>query len=322
MDLSTGSKNGEDKAKDTLLSCGRAVRIAKPNRARRAIISFVDEDEGTVDVMYPRWGGGEEEEEGLKTKFVQKLLDFELAGGAAKGADDQAFKDNFYKAALATKEEGNQLFKLKDFEAAHERYSVGAEAFRRRPRAPGTQVLVVTQNGGKTTLEETSVASVDAEGTCELRNGAEVSASETLPVLQELLPLQTSLHMNRARCCQNLGMHLEAAQDLTAVLGLWKAADRRMLEADAEMKEAEAKGLYTAGYLRGRSRLALGLVKQAAGDVRDALARSPPAATVKQLRELKAEVQAAQEKYRQVNSPLSKELAKLAIGLRGAPKIS
>jgi len=66
----------------------------------------------------------------------------------------------------------------------------------------------------------------------------------------------------------------------------------------------------------------LGLLKQAAADVRDALGRSPPAATVKQLRELKAEVQAAQETYRQVNGPLSKELAKLAISLRGGPKIS
>mmetsp|Transcript_74825 Transcript_74825/g.188397 ORF Transcript_74825/g.188397 Transcript_74825/m.188397 type:complete len:964 (+) Transcript_74825:104-2995(+) len=325
VDLSTGKAaagGGGDKAKE-LLCCGGVVRVARPDRARRAIISFVDEDDGLVDVMYPKWGGGEEEEEGVNKKFVQKLLDFELAGCAAKNSDDPAFKESFYKTASAVKEEGNQLFKLKDFEAAHERYTVGVEAFAKRPISQGQQVLAVSQNGdGKPDLVTTSVASLDAEGNCELRTGAEMPSSSLLPIVQELLPLQTSLHMNRARCRQNLGMHLEAAQDLTAVLALWKAADRRMLEADPEMKEAEAKGLYTAEYLRGRSRLALGRVKQASNDVKDALARSPPAGTVKQLRELKAEVQAAQEKHRQVNGPLAKELAKVAIAIRGGPKIS
>jgi len=323
VDLSTGSAGGSSGRPKDLLSCGSVVRVVKPDRSRRAIISFVDEDDGLVDVMYPKWGGGEEEEEGLKKKLIQKMLDFELAGGAARNSNDPAFKDSFFKTASAVKEEGNQLFKLKDFEAAHERYTVGVEAFAKRPLSQGQQVLAVRQNGGgKAELLTTSVSSVDAEGNCELRSGDEVPASSLLPIVPELLPLQTSLHMNRARCRQNLGMHLEAAQDLTAVLALWGAADRRMLEADLEMKEAEAKGLYTAEYLRARSRLALGLVKQAATDVKEALARNPPAGTVKQLRELRVEVQAAQEKYRQVNGPLAKELAKVAIGIRGGPKIS
>merc|ERR1719265_1563790 len=51
--------------------------------------------------------------------------------------------------------------------------------------------------------------------------------------------------MNRARCYQNLGMDKEAAQDLTTVIALWGAANKRMLEADPEMKEAEVKGMYT-----------------------------------------------------------------------------
>jgi len=323
VDLSTGRSGAAERAQETLLSCGNLVRVVKPDRARRAIISFVDEDAGTVDVMYPKLGGGEEEEEGIKQKLVQKLLDFELTGGVAKNSDAPAFQDNFYKTAAAIKDEGNQLFKLKDYEAAAERYTVGVDAFFKRPRKQGMQVLAISENGsGRPELALTSIASVDREGMCELRSGAEVAASATLPVFQELLPLQTSLFMNRARCRQNLGLHLAAAQDLSAALGLWKAADKRMVEADLEMKEAEAKGLYTAEYLRAKSRLALGLAKLASQDVRDALARSPPAATVKQLRELKAEVQAAQEKHRQVNGPLSKELAKLAISLRGGPKIS
>jgi len=56
--------------------------------------------------------------------------------------------------------------------------------------------------------------------------------------------------------------------------------------------------------------------------VRAALARNPLAAMVKQLKELKAEVGAAQEEYRRVHSPLVKELARVLIGIRGGPKIS
>jgi len=180
----------------------------------------------------------------------------------------------------------------------------------------------VREDEGKLTLQADTVMSADADGTCELSSGSEVTSSEVLPVFQELLPLQAAAHMNRARCMQSLQCHTKAAQDLTVVLGLWAAADKRMMEADMEMKDACTKGLYTAQYLRAKSRLARGFVKQAAADVRDALKRNPPVATQKQLRELNAQVQAALEEHRRVNGPLAKELAKVSIALRGMPKIS
>merc|ERR1719478_856995 len=77
------SMNGNDRkagAKNTaLISCGSAVRVVKQDRSRRATISFVDEDAGTVDVMYSTSASGPEEEEGLPTKTIQALLPFELA---------------------------------------------------------------------------------------------------------------------------------------------------------------------------------------------------------------------------------------------------
>ncbi|CAJ1405334.1 unnamed protein product [Effrenium voratum] len=308
------------KASDIVLSCGRCVRIVRPDRARRAMITFVDEDAQTVDVLYPKPKGcekQEDEEEGVAVKLVQALQDFEQSGPILS-------EDSLYKAASAAKEQGNQLFKLKDFEAAAEFYSAGIAGFAQRPIAQGEQVLMKNQDTEKVKggLTRSTVLSMDAEGSCEMMNGQEAPASELLPVCQELLPLHTSLYMNRARCRQNLGQHKEAAQDLTAVLGLWEAADKRLLQADPEMKEAQEKGLYTAEYLRARSRLARGLSKAAAQDVKEALVRSPPAATVKQLKQLKVEVTAAQEKQRQVNGPLAKELAKLVISLRGGPQIS
>ena len=307
-------------ADEALLSCGRCVRVARPDRARRAMITFVDEDAKTVDVLYPKPSSSskqEEEEEGVPIKYIQALEDFELSLG-------QMAEESVFKFASAAKEKGNLLFKMKDFDAAAELYSAGISKFASRNIQSGDQVLVRQEDSekAKANLTRSAVLSVDAEGLCELSNGLEVPASELLPICQELLPLHTSLYMNRARCRQNLGRHKEASQDLTAVLGLWSAADKRLLQADPEMKEAEEKGLYTAEYLRSRSRLARGLARAAAQDVKDALARSPPAATVKQLKQLKTEVQAAQEKQRQVNGPLAKELAKLVISLRGGPQIS
>merc|ERR1719247_3832990 len=61
-----------------LISCGSRVRVVKPERSRQATISYVDEDEGTVDVMYSASPSGPEEEEGLKLKSIQALLPFEM----------------------------------------------------------------------------------------------------------------------------------------------------------------------------------------------------------------------------------------------------
>jgi tetratricopeptide (TPR) repeat protein len=279
---------------------------------------FVDDDAGTVDVMYASASGKEEEEEGIPVKSVQALLPFELT---PKADEADLFKESLWKAGSAAKEEGNQLYKLKDFDAASERYSAIINGFAHKARTAGQQVLAVTEENGKAFLKVDVVRDC-RDGVCDLMSGAEVRANSTLPIVQELLPLQTTAHMNRARCYQSLGLHCEAAQDLSVVLGLWAAVDKRMCAADPEMKEAETKGLYTALFLRAKSRLARGYVKQAASDVKDALAREPPAATVKQIRELKTQIQAALEQHRRVNGPLSHELAKVSIALRGMPKIS
>jgi tetratricopeptide (TPR) repeat protein len=304
------------------ISCGSCVRVVKPERSRQATISYVDEDEGTVDVMYSASPSGPEEEEGLKLKSIQALLPFEMVSRADEAANLSS-SQTFYKTASAIKDEGNQLYKLKDFDAAIERYSRIIAAFAAKPRTH-TQVLMVTNaNGTKPELKDFVVRSCDAEGTCELTNGDEVASADVLPVFQELLVLQAAAYMNRARCEQAIGCHSDAAKDLTVVLGLWETADKRMLEADMEMREAKEKGLYTAQYLRAKSRLARGFLKQAASDVKAALGRKPPppVATQKQLRELNTQIQAALEEYRRLNGPLAKELAKVSIALRGMNKL-
>jgi len=336
LGVSVGAPPGEEKADDAMsgqkrpatsagvgqFSCGSMVRVVKESGARRAIVSFHDEDDQTVDVMYHSKDGKEEEEDGLPIKSVQALLPFENSP-EAREASKNLYSQSLFKGASATKEEGNQLFKLKDSEAATERYTMLIDAMAGVPRKQYQQVLAVDASGsdgsgpGPKSLKSTMIKSIDGRtGECELSDGSEVPASAMVPVHNELLPLQTAGYMNRARCRQTLGFQRESAQDLTMVIALWACADKRMMEADPEMKEAEAKGVCTAYYLRGRSRLNRGLVKAAAADVRDALARNPPAAISKQLRVLKGEVQAMQEQVRQVNGPLARELAKVVIMIR------
>jgi len=311
-------KVGNSKKSETI-SCGSVVRVVRPDVARRAMIEFVDDDAKKVDVMYTLPDGKTEEEEGVPLSVVRPLLKFETESALPSIPN---ILSNFFQTSTTLKDQGNDLFKLKDFDAAHERYSLVIEAFKARTCSHGQQVLVQGSDNGKPELVLTIVTSIDAEGECELGKGMVTHVSTVLPVTPEILPLHSSVYMNRARCRQNLGMHKEASQDLSLVLGLWRAADKRMLEADPEMREAEAKANYTAEYLRGRSRLARGLVKQAAADVKSALARNPPPATVKQLRQLKEEVNTALEKHRNLTTPLTKELAKMSISLRGMPTIS
>jgi len=304
------------KADAELLSCGNLVRVLTADRSRRAIVSCIDEAKKTVDVMYPTWDGDEQEEDGVPAKKVQKLLPFELDAEAA-AAQEAGLVASFYKTATAVKDEGNQLYKLKDFEAAHERYSAIVAAFGKRPRKQGEAVLIVEHKDGAPELKVDDIRNVDAEGNVELFSGVDVRGSELLPVCDQLLPLQTAAHMNRARCRQGLSMHKEAGQDLSIVLALWKAAPKRLLEADAEMKGAEAKAQYTARYLRATSRLERGLIREAAADIKAALACQPPDAEKKRLQDLKKKVQHAQEEHRRVNGPLVKELAKLKMAVGG-----
>jgi len=298
---------------DALISCGNAVRVVKQAKSRRATITYVDEDAGTVDVTYDAFGG-EEDEEGVLVVNVCQLLDFEL-DEVAKLDEPNRFRTNLYKTATTAKEEGNQLFKLKDFEAAKERYTAVIRAFASTPRTTGQPVLMVRKEGGKQALCVEIIGSIDAEGECELVSGEVVKLAATLPVFDELLQLQTAAYMNRSRCRKNLGLLKEASQDLSVCIGLWGAANKRMLEANPELKEAQAKGQYTAQYLRAQHRLARGLVKQASADVRDA-SRNAPSSGAGALKQLKTRVQTALEDHKRLNGPLVKELTKVVAELQ------
>jgi len=130
-------KVGPSKKSDTI-SCGNVVRVVRSDVARRAIISFVDDDAKTVDVMFTLPDGNTQEEEGIPMSFVRPLLKCETESALPSIPN---ILSNFFQASSNLKEQGNELFKLKDFDAAQERYTLVIEAFKARTCCTGSRFL-------------------------------------------------------------------------------------------------------------------------------------------------------------------------------------
>lgn len=353
------------------LSVGSIVRVLGERRSRRSMVTFVDSRAGTVDVLYSpllgRDSGAEEEEavehaedeeeEAVPLSSVSPLLDFEKDQGGGQTAElARAFAEDFEAAAMRVKEEGNALFMLRDFDAAHERYTLIIDAARRRPLDVGQVVLLGhVVEAAKQRLRPAVVRRVLGRAgarDCELDDGRRVSESVLLPVLgiSSLKPLleqvaafrrfaepvleqiatcaadsallqvslQASAYMNRARCGLAVSRHRAAGRDLSTAMGLWSCLTGCHPHTDSAAKQVVVKGLCTAQYLRARSRLSRGLASAAAADVQEALARDPPPAVARQLEELWVEVCTALAQRQRVREPLASEVAKVIFALRFA----
>jgi len=254
--------------------------------------------------------------------------------------------ENFLATACRVKEEGNTLFKLRDFEAAAEWYSLIIDAVRHR-RIDAGQTVLYPVSGCRF---DDSVVQRCQHGVCQFVSGERCELGAVLPVLglqthkpllEELsmfrrfsepvvdqiaadaaspalnhVSVQAAAYINRAQCRSALGLEREAAQDLTLALALWRVLGKaQSCYGDA----AVVRGLCKAGYLRARTRLNRGFSHAAAADVKEALSWGPPAAVRRQLEDLQAEALVAVigERHR-VREPLAKELAKVTFALRYA----
>jgi len=200
------------------LSIGSLVRVAGDEHSRRGMITFVDEVAGTVDVLYcstnpsKRTTVGTEdnelEAEGLPIASVSPLLEFEIDAGSDKATELASCIDkDFLPVALQLKEEGNTLFRLKDFEAADERYTLAIDAMRRRPLHAGQWVLraACLDSGSKPCLRPMLIRRVSQPlGTsdwgsrrCLLSDGSRCTAATVLPVFG-LSSLRPTLEQIRA----------------------------------------------------------------------------------------------------------------------------
>jgi len=291
----------QDQGKDTpLLSVGNTVRVLKQDIARRAMISFIDEDDGTADVIYQSAAGDEggtapageeEDEETVKLQQIRALEEFESKTGLQKTMDENS---DFFACCSVLKEQGNTLFKLKDYETASWWYGQIVNQFMSRELREEHWVMLM-RDGSLELARVRSVVSNDLVNLVFDKNGKQmglsnVSAAALVPVFHDHLLLQTSVYMNRARCFANLNKNQEAAQDLTTVIGLWGCVNV-LPDPEDGAREAASEGLCKAHYLRGKTRLGRGRHDLAASDVKAAMAGNPAPALLRQIRQLERDIE-------------------------------
>lgn len=334
-----------------LASIGKEVRVriaegADGGRCRRAVIEYVDEGDATADVVFIKTRGAEAAEAAAggqvdeATVRIDALQPLEASELSTEASWRQHFEEDLYRAAAATKDAANALFKLRDFEAAIDMYSRAIEELQRvsgpdpeacgaeegRPVLRGTRVLA--NQGGclalgsiQSVAPELEQADVlfDPSGS-ESAEGCLVKGAPWRTLIQvhvTELQLQTGLYMNRARSWSQLGCHQDAAPDLSIVIGLWSSVAPGMLPPpgasghlpnDGERRDA----LLKAFFLRAKGRVARMRIGPATADLQAAWALDPPDATAKLLRQLERDLAAAKKEQARSNKRIAKEIAKLA----------
>ena len=104
-----------------MLSAGSKVRVHVDGFSRRAMVSYIDDTDGTADVLL----NGGDEEATVPILSCQPLEPFETSDNAA-AADGYSTPpeepEGIEAAGNRFKTQGTTLFKLKDYEAALEHY--------------------------------------------------------------------------------------------------------------------------------------------------------------------------------------------------------
>lgn len=307
-----------------LLSVGKQVRVQKADSVRRAEIEYIDEADNSAEVAYlrlvraaiPSDAADEPEVETVPSSFLQPLEEFELQ---PESVWHSLFEEDLYRAAASVKEDGNKLFKLKDYAAAADHYSIAVTELRALRPSSRQDCWVLVNRGGSLMLGGAQL--VDASGRADVFisqagrqqtvHGAPWKA--LLPVHEAQLALHASLYMNRSRCLSQLALHSEAAQDLSVAISLWAARGEPVRQELSEAEAAERREqIGKAHYLRAKARLARMRCELARADIQMALDTEPPEATVKLLRHLEREVDAAKKEQLRSNRRLAKEIAKFA----------
>lgn len=312
-----------------LASVGKTVRASiAPNRCRRALIECVNDD-GTVDAVFipgPLCKEEKDEDATLSIESLRPLENFELM---LKDEWQGAVEEDIQKAVSIAKECGNTLFKLGDLQAACDIYGRAIAALSEFQISSqnacladcSTSLVLVNRDGallpGRITATDCNRKQVDV--LIELKTG-KTEAIRGVPVRAliyihfQQLPLQASLHLNRARTLMQEGQQQEAAQDLTVVIALWSAyglvtkTRKGLVNFDSDHKDQLTKAFY----LRAKTKIARFRLEPARSDIQDAWQLEPNEATSSLLRQLERELELAQREKVRSNKRLAKEIAKLA----------
>jgi len=201
------------------------------------------------------------------------------------------------------KTNGNELYKLKDYSAAQEQYTMAIRAMQKI--RPVHHILI-------------------REDVCEGAEKARLTLVSTDYLAKRNLPmagisvfdrvLQSALYTNRARCFIGLGKELEAIQDLSTVIGIFDCSDdeivRKFVSADnlseKECKEKLAKGYY----LRAQAKLQRQKFDAAKADIETG--RTKTGCSLNEFAKLEREILGKRQAYVKGNKSIAREIAKWA----------
>ena len=196
----------------SMLSAGSKVRVHLDGFARRAMVSYIDEIDGTADILL----NGCDEEATVPIPSCHPLEPFETSDNAA-AADGYSTPPEEPEGTEAAgnrfKTQGTTLFKLKDYEAAAEEYTKAVKCVKCDQLSPG--VIALVKPLGRPTrscpleVRPALVLCVD-EGTADVQyldDDSEedgLNGSRLILLSPEYLMLVVGLYLNLARCFLNL----------------------------------------------------------------------------------------------------------------------
>lgn len=179
---------------------GQKVRVNTDNSTRVAIISFVNESDGTYDVIYDN---NAEEAANLSKTKVSRLESFEY--------------DEMSTDPPTLKEHGNVLFSKYDYISAHSYYTNSLSLLTKQSPIEIGSNIIIQRN--KTSTDYSigmisdiygSLADILYDNTSDI-NGEEedlgVDISQVTVIVPKFEELQRSLYLNLCRCCMKQGLY-------------------------------------------------------------------------------------------------------------------
>lgn len=275
-------------AESALLQVGNTVRAPRGEACVLAMVSDLNVEAGTVDVVY----NSDAVEATVASGSCSEPLAFEKTKPAAE-------KDSV-EAAGRCKERGSALFGCKDFVAASGEYRAALGVLKRL-YPMGVGALVEVNSGGAlrvgtVTGHDAAAKTVDVMYDDGGEDDDEISTRRVLAVVAskpEARAIQVTTYLNLARCATRAMRPKDAVSCCTLASGI--------AAFDADL----AKHLVTTKILRARAHLAQKHLKQA---LRDAKAASDLDATDKNVVALNRDVDKAKKLALRENKKLAKEV--------------
>lgn len=229
---------------ETVFNVGERVRVllerchrAEEGASCRALIAY-NNDDNTFDIIYESNSYGLVEEGEVVARRIAPLETFELSSGKSSDGDSNALQE---------KERGNQLFQVKDFDAAGEYYRRALSMTAPSKPSVGSRVMVLNAlgeyvtgtvcnaDGGKTI--DVIYDEEDSRGEDE-EDGILLSRVIHLTGEEDLLHLQVVLFMNLAKVSLKLHRNGWAIRYSSASIGIIK--NNKMLLPELSKKLIDA----------------------------------------------------------------------------------